>query len=206
MWHLGDLDGAMTQLLAAGGLAYPDLLAAGFDVQPVHGEPGWSGSLRWPDEAEVAVRLLCLGQTVDVAVATDGSGSRPIPPVLRQGVGPLETRLYCSRSAAPTWSPPPTEQPTTEASSVPGLDAWPGGGHELERLTGRLLQLAQLAAAATPPKAPGLETEGLWNPELNLAVFRRVPDANLLALLDAGAWLDPRRPGLRVQASAPVGP
>jgi acyl-CoA thioester hydrolase len=113
MWYLGYFDEAMTQFLAEGGLAYPDLLAAGYDVQLVHSELDWSGSLRWPDEAEVAVRLLRLGrtsftlgfevraqsaggqqvargQTVYVVVATDGSGSRPVPAVLRRALGPPE--------------------------------------------------------------------------------------------------------------------
>jgi acyl-CoA thioester hydrolase len=73
----------------------------------VHTEIDWRASLRWPDLAEVEVRLaqagttsfalafevrtadavVATGRTVYVAVATDGSGKRPIPPVLRAALG-----------------------------------------------------------------------------------------------------------------------
>jgi acyl-CoA thioester hydrolase len=107
MWYLGYFDEAMAQFLADGGLEYPDMLAAGFDVQLVHTEIDWRGSLRWPDPAEVEVRLaesrttsftlafevrtgdspVATGQTVYVVVATDGSGKRPIPAFLQAALG-----------------------------------------------------------------------------------------------------------------------
>jgi acyl-CoA thioester hydrolase len=107
MWYLGYFDEAMAQFLADGGLEYPDMLASGYDVQVVHTEIDWRGSLRWPDPAEVEVRLaeagttsfalafevrtgasaVATGRTVYVVVATDGSGKRPIPPFLGAALG-----------------------------------------------------------------------------------------------------------------------
>ena len=83
------------------------MLASGYDVQLVHTEIDWRGSLRWPDPAEVEVRLaeagttsftlafevrtggavVATGRTVYVVVATDGSGKRPIPAFLRAALG-----------------------------------------------------------------------------------------------------------------------
>jgi acyl-CoA thioester hydrolase len=107
MWYLGYFDEAMAEFLSEGGLEYPDMLASGYDVQLVHTEIDWQGSLRWPDPAEVDVRLdragttsfalgfevrtgetvVATGGTVYVVVATDGSGKRPIPPFLRAALG-----------------------------------------------------------------------------------------------------------------------
>ncbi len=107
MWYLGYFDEAMAEFLSEGGLEYPDLLASGYDVQLVHTEIDWRGSLRWPEQAEIDVGLdhagttsfalgfevrtgdsvVATGRTVYVVVATDGSGKRPIPPVLRAALG-----------------------------------------------------------------------------------------------------------------------
>jgi acyl-CoA thioester hydrolase len=107
MWYLGYFDEAMTAFLEEGGLAYPDMLAAGFDVQLVHSEIDWQSSLRWRDEAQVKVelghtgrtsfdlhftvstadRVVATGKTVYVVVATDNSGKRPIPDLLREALG-----------------------------------------------------------------------------------------------------------------------
>ncbi len=107
MWYLGYFDEAMAEFLSDGGLEYPDMLASGYDVQLVHTEIDWQGSLRWPDPAEVEVRLaearttsftlafevrtggavVATGRTVYVVVATDGSGKRPIPAFLRDALG-----------------------------------------------------------------------------------------------------------------------
>jgi acyl-CoA thioester hydrolase len=107
MWYLGYFDEAMAAFLADGGLAYPDMLAAGYDVQLVHSEIDWQSSLRWPERAEVEVRLgragttsfaldfavrtedrlVATGETVYVVVATDGSGKRPLPQALRAALG-----------------------------------------------------------------------------------------------------------------------
>jgi acyl-CoA thioester hydrolase len=107
MWYLGYFDEAMAAFLEEGGLAYPDLLAAGFDVQLVHTEIDWESSLHWQDEALVKVELgrkgttsfdlnftvstaerrVATGRTVYVVIATDGSGKRPIPDLLRTALG-----------------------------------------------------------------------------------------------------------------------
>ncbi len=110
MWYLGYFDEAMSAFLEEGGLPYREMLDSGHDVQLVHTEIDWISSLRWPDEARVEVAvaaagrtsftlafdvytaetLVATGRTVYVVVATDGSGKRPIPPVIRAalGVGP----------------------------------------------------------------------------------------------------------------------
>ena len=110
MWYLGYFDEAMAVYLEEGGLAYPDMLAAGFDVQLVHTEIDWQSSLRWQDQAQVKVELgqagttsfdlhftvssedrqVATGRTVYVVVATDGSGKRPIPDLVRAALGPVE--------------------------------------------------------------------------------------------------------------------
>ena len=53
MWYLGYFDEAMSLFLEEGGLAYRDMLAAGYDVQLVHSDIDWQSSLRWPDRAQV---------------------------------------------------------------------------------------------------------------------------------------------------------
>src|ERR1700722_13537563 len=103
MWYLGYFDEAMSLFLEEGGLAYPDMLAAGYDVQLVHSEIDWQSSLRWPERAQVEVKVgeagktsfalefevrarettVATGRTVYVVVAADGSGKRSIPAVLR---------------------------------------------------------------------------------------------------------------------------
>ena len=107
MWYLAYIDDAMTAFLAYHGLPYRELLAAGYDMQLVHAELDWRGGLHWTDEVGVAVRLVKLGTTsytlafefrrgsepvataevAYVCVATDGSGKRPIPDILRAGLG-----------------------------------------------------------------------------------------------------------------------
>ncbi len=111
MWYLGYFDEAMAQFLEEGALAYPDMLAAGYDVQLVHTEIDWRGPLRWPQQADVEVALaeagttsftlafqvaaegreVATGRTVYVVVATDGSGKRPIPAFLRAALGTAGT-------------------------------------------------------------------------------------------------------------------
>ena len=106
MWYLAYFDDAMAAFLAAGGLAYTDMMAAGYDVQLVHSEVDWLGSLRFGDAADVAVRvkrlgttsvtlgfevrtgekLVATGTTVYVVVATDGSGKREVPGIIRDAL------------------------------------------------------------------------------------------------------------------------
>jgi acyl-CoA thioester hydrolase len=84
------------------------MLAAGFDVQLVHTEIDWQSSLRWADQADVEVRLgragttsftlefavrtedrlVATGATVYVVVATDGTGKRLLPDLIRAALGP----------------------------------------------------------------------------------------------------------------------
>ena len=107
MWYLGYFDEAMAAFIEEGGLAYPDMLAAGFDVQLVHSEIDWRSSLRWRDTARVEVRLagagttsftlafevrtgdslVATGRTAYVVVGTDGSGKRLIPAALGAAIG-----------------------------------------------------------------------------------------------------------------------
>ena len=107
MWYMAYFDDAMTAFLAHRGLAYDDITAAGFDVMLVHVEIDWKGGVGWNDEVVVAVSLARLGGTsftldfqvrrdgegvvdgriVYVVVATNGSGKRPVPELLRAALG-----------------------------------------------------------------------------------------------------------------------
>jgi acyl-CoA thioester hydrolase len=107
MWYLAYCDDALSAFLAHNGLPYGQLMAAGYDVQVVHAEIDWRGAAGWQDDLGVAVRVAKVGTTsftlayqvrrdgepvVDVAivyvcVATDGTGKRPIPDLLRKGLG-----------------------------------------------------------------------------------------------------------------------
>ena len=108
MWYLGYFDEAMSQFLAEGGLPYAEMLASGHDVQLVHTEIDWTAALKWNDEARVDVSVVGVGRTsftlqfevfagdasvargrtVYVVVATDGSGKRPIPPLVQRALDP----------------------------------------------------------------------------------------------------------------------
>jgi acyl-CoA thioester hydrolase len=106
-WYLGYFDEALSHFLAARGLPYQVMLDAGYDVQLVRSEIDWRSGLRWPDDARVAVstarigrtsfaldfevrrgdEVTCTGRTVYVVVATDGSGKREIPDLIRTALG-----------------------------------------------------------------------------------------------------------------------
>jgi len=106
-WYLAYLDEAMTAWLEQGDVRYTALMDAGFDVQLVHSEIDWRGSLGWGDVAEISVTPVRRGRTsftltfaiearhedatsspvatattVYVTIATDGTGPCPIPPLL----------------------------------------------------------------------------------------------------------------------------
>lgn len=103
MWYLGYLDEAMTGYLEHVGLSYGELTDEGLDVQLVHTEVDWAGSLSFGDRFEVAVRAEALGRTsftlafevstdgrvvasartVYVLVGADGEGSRELPDRIR---------------------------------------------------------------------------------------------------------------------------
>jgi acyl-CoA thioester hydrolase len=108
MWYLAYFDDAMTAFLAHHALPYTDLTDAGYDVQLVHTEVDWRGGVGWTDDVRVDVALaragttsftldfavrrngdtvVVDGRTVYVVVATDGSGKRAIPDVLRRALG-----------------------------------------------------------------------------------------------------------------------
>ena len=107
-WYLTYFDEAFTAFLAARGLPYQKMIDAGFDVQLVHTDIDWAAGLRWQDDVRVAVSTArvgrtsfavdfqtrrhgeptCTARTVYVVVATDGSGKRPIPPLLAGVLGP----------------------------------------------------------------------------------------------------------------------
>lgn len=113
MWYLAYVDDAMTAFLLEGGLPYSQMVDQGCDVQLVHAELDWKGSLTWDSPATVAVGLATIGRTsfglqfefrardrsvatarcVYVAVHTDGTGKREVPPYLVEAlgaVGPLQ--------------------------------------------------------------------------------------------------------------------
>ena len=109
-WYLTYFDEAMSAFISARGAGYPELIAAGYDTQLVHAEVDWKAGLRWPDEFTVAVSTATVGRTsfaldfearragevacaariVYVVVATDGSGKRPVPPILTAALGEPE--------------------------------------------------------------------------------------------------------------------
>lgn len=107
-WYLAYFDDAMTAFLAARGLPYKSMLAAGFDVQLVRSEIDWRSGLRWQDAVEVAVstarigrtsfaldfevrrdghEVTCTARTVYVVIATDGTGKHEIPQPIAAALG-----------------------------------------------------------------------------------------------------------------------
>jgi acyl-CoA thioester hydrolase len=106
-WYLTYFDDAMTAFLLHGGLPYQTMLDAGFDVQLVRSEIDYVAGVRWQDPIEVDVstsrfgrtsftldfevrrgdEVCTRGRTVYVVIATDGSGKREIPPLLRDALG-----------------------------------------------------------------------------------------------------------------------
>jgi acyl-CoA thioester hydrolase len=106
-WYLAWFDDAMTAYLEHGGLPYKSMLDAGYDVQLVRSEIDWRAGVGFQDAVEVAVAtarlgrtsfaldfevrhgsaVTCAGRTVYVVVATDGSGKREIPPLIRAALG-----------------------------------------------------------------------------------------------------------------------
>lgn len=115
-WYLAWFDDAMTAFLDHRGLPYKSMLASGYDVQLVRSEIDWTAGVGFQDEVAVAVAtarlgrtsfaldfevrrdgvVTCSGRTVYVVVATDGSGKREIPPLIRDALGepaPLRDRM-----------------------------------------------------------------------------------------------------------------
>lgn len=103
MWYLGWFDEAMTAYLESIGFGPEALIERGLDVQLVHSEIDWRGSVRFAEQVDVVVTTERVGGTsftlgydirrddapivhgsiVYVVVAGDGSGKRPVPDDLR---------------------------------------------------------------------------------------------------------------------------
>ena len=103
MWYLAYCDEACADFLEGIGAHYDSLVADGYDFQVVHADLDWSASLRARDVADFAVTCDHIGRTsftlrseissegrpvatvrvVYVGVATDGSGTVPVPSHLR---------------------------------------------------------------------------------------------------------------------------
>ncbi len=109
MWYLAYFDDALAAFLAHGGLAYQDLMGAGYDVQLVHTEVDWQGPLRWGEQAEIDVALgrlgdtsftlqfgvrvgerpVATGETVYVTVEMEGWTKVAVPEAVREALGPV---------------------------------------------------------------------------------------------------------------------
>jgi acyl-CoA thioester hydrolase len=109
-WYLAWFDDAMTAYLAHRGLPYRTMLDAGYDVQVVRSEIDWQAGVGFGDTVGVEVstarigqtsfaldfrvlrdghEVTCAGHTVYVVVATDGSGKRQVPPLIRNALDGL---------------------------------------------------------------------------------------------------------------------
>lgn len=115
--YLTWFDEACTGLLEELGLAYPDLMASGYDFQVVHSEIDYRASVRWRDTVRVTAECTRIGSTsftigfgvhrsgaesdeqlaveghnVYVLVSTDDWTKRPIPDSLRDALSGAATR------------------------------------------------------------------------------------------------------------------
>jgi acyl-CoA thioester hydrolase len=110
-WYLAYFDDAMTAFLADRGLPYKSMTDAGYDVQLVRSEIDWKAGIGWGDDVRIAVStsrigrtsftldfevrrhsgesyaVTCLGRTVYVVIAVDGSGKREIPDLIMKALG-----------------------------------------------------------------------------------------------------------------------
>ncbi|MDG4666811.1 thioesterase family protein [Mycobacterium sp. 236(2023)] len=106
--YLTWFDEACTGLLDALGVAYPDLMAGGYDFQVVHSEIDFASPVRWRDTVRVTAECVRVGSTsfslgfavltrregvdehaavrgnnVYVVVSTEDWRKRPVPDMLR---------------------------------------------------------------------------------------------------------------------------
>ncbi len=106
--YLTWFDEACTALLDASGVAYPDLMAGGYDFQVVHSEIDFAAPVRWRDTVRVTAECVRVGSTsfaiaftvlteragvdehvavrghnVYVVVSTEDWAKRPVPDGLR---------------------------------------------------------------------------------------------------------------------------
>lgn len=63
MWYLAYFEDARNAFLTAIGLPLADLLALGCDLQVVHTQIDWQGSVHWGDEAQITVAATRIGTT-----------------------------------------------------------------------------------------------------------------------------------------------
>ena len=109
--YLTWFDEACTGLLDDLGVAYPELMAAGYDFQVVHSEIDFMASVRWRDAVRVSAecarvgttsftvefsvlartgaaeeRVAVRGHNVYVVVSIEDWAKRPIPDVLRHAL------------------------------------------------------------------------------------------------------------------------
>lgn len=117
--YLTWFDEACTGLLDHLGVAYPDLMSAGYDFQVVHSEIDFLSPVRWRDEVRVTAECTRIGSTsftigfgvcskaagaredtervavrglnVYVVVSTEDWSKRPIPDGLREALSRLAT-------------------------------------------------------------------------------------------------------------------
>ena len=107
MWYMAYFDDAMGAFLVHNGVPRETVLAAGVDAQLVRVAIDWRGALRMGTPAEISGRTARVGNTsfaleysvtqnneltanaeiVYVCVARDGSGKRPVPPLIKQALG-----------------------------------------------------------------------------------------------------------------------
>lgn len=109
--YLTWFDEACTGLLDNLGIAYPELMAAGYDFQVVHSEIDFASSVRWRDTVAVSAectrvgttsftvgftvlartgaadeRVAVRGHNVYVVVSTEDWAKRPVPDALRDAL------------------------------------------------------------------------------------------------------------------------
>ncbi|TJZ57346.1 acyl-CoA thioesterase [Streptomyces piniterrae] len=107
MWYLAHVDEAVDGFFLARELPYDSWSELGVDVHVAHVEIDWKGAIKYADRPEVLVSTARIGKksfTLDfafrcdgeitatgcivyVAVASDGSGSTPLPPRLVEALG-----------------------------------------------------------------------------------------------------------------------
>jgi acyl-CoA thioester hydrolase len=103
MWYLAYCDEACADFLEDIGVGYESLVGGGWDFQVVHADLDWSSPLRARETADFAITCDHIGRTsftlrseitcegrpvavvrlVYVGMATDGSGTMPVPEKLR---------------------------------------------------------------------------------------------------------------------------
>lgn len=109
--YLTWFDEACTALLDHCGVAYPDLMAGGYDFQVVHSEIDFAAPVRWRDSVRVtaactrvgttsftlafavrrrgvdgAEQVAVRGENTYVVVSTDDWAKRPVPDLLRRAL------------------------------------------------------------------------------------------------------------------------